>query len=222
MRFKYSYFLLALVILIIDQAIKLWVHYNMEFGMHGAIQVIGDFFKLHYVLNPGFAFGITIDVPYGKLGLTLFRVFAVFGIAYYIYHLIQHKAPKGLIICVAIILGGTMGNVFDCVFYGKFLNNALPSSPFAWFHGQVIDMFFFDFWEGELPNWIPFIGGTYYSTPIFNFADASIFMGVVFILFNNKKYFDENVTEPEEEVINNEETEHNIVLNPNQNNEDIS
>ena len=91
---------------------------------------------------------------------------------------------------MALILGGAIGNVLDSTFYGILLDNAPYSSSTPWFHGQVVDMFYIDIWEGILPNWIPFLGGQYYSLwPIFNIADASIFCGVAVILIFQKKFF---------------------------------
>lgn len=158
-------------------------------GFIGQIKVIGDFFKLHYVTNPGMAFGITLDVANGKLLLTLFRLVAMFAIAWYIIKMAKDGAHSGFLWCLGLILGGAMGNLIDSIFYGKFLGNAPYGTTNPWFHGQVIDMFFFDFWEGMIPNWVPIWGGSWYSTPIFNFADASIFIGVVIILFNQNKFF---------------------------------
>jgi signal peptidase II len=185
------YFLLTLLIIIIDQAIKLAVHTYMAPGFIGQINVIGDFFKLHYVTNPGMAFGITLDFANGKLLLTVFRLIAMFGIGFYLVKMAREGSHKGLLWCIALILGGAIGNLVDSIFYGKFLDNAPEGTTNPWFHGQVIDMFFFDFWEGQIPNWVPFLGGDYYSTPIFNFADASIFIGVVTILIFQKKFFAE-------------------------------
>jgi signal peptidase II len=192
MRSTYKYFLLTILIIIIDQAIKLSVHEYIEPGFIGQINVIGDFFKLHYVTNPGMAFGITLDFENGKLILTIFRLIAMIGIGYYLVKMAKTKAHTGLLWCIALILGGAIGNLVDSIFYGKFLNNAPIGTENPWFHGQVIDMFFFDFWEGMIPNWVPIWGGTWYSTPIFNFADASIFIGVVTILIFQNRFFIEN------------------------------
>ncbi|MHA8065543.1 lipoprotein signal peptidase [Aquirufa sp. ROCK2-A2] len=186
-----KYFLISLLVIALDQAIKMAVHFYMEPGYFGQIEIIGSFVKLHYTLNPGMAFGIQLGSIYGKLMLTSFRIIAMFGIGYGLYNLTQKNSHKGLLICVAMILGGAIGNLIDSIFYGVWLGNAPESAPFTWFHGQVIDMFFFDFWEGTLPEWIPLWGGTYYSTPIFNFADASIFCGVVAILIFQNKFFGE-------------------------------
>jgi signal peptidase II len=184
---NYRYFLLSILIIALDQGIKIAVHTWMEPGYFGQISLIGDFFKLHYTLNPGMAFGIQIGSIWGKLILTTFRILAMFGIGYYLHFLTAKNSPIGLLVSVALILGGAIGNLIDSVFYGVWFNNAPAGAPMSWFHGQVIDMFFADFYEGTLPSWIPLWGGSYYSTPIFNFADAAIFCGVMAILlFQNK------------------------------------
>ncbi|WP_242926288.1 lipoprotein signal peptidase [Pontibacter vulgaris] len=189
----WKFYLLSLVVILIDQAVKLIVHYNMEMGLPGEIHVIGDFFKLHYTLNPGMAFGVELGSDYGKLILTLFRLVAMFGIGYYLYYLVKHHAPKGLIWCIALILGGAIGNLVDSTFYGVWFDNALYGSSTPWFHGQVIDMFYLDIWEGIIPHWVPILGGKPMSLwPIFNVADAAIFIGVLLILFNQKRFFGEH------------------------------
>ncbi len=183
------YYLLALFMIILDQAIKLSVHFFMEPGFYGEIPLIGDLFKLHYTLNPGMAFGMKFGIVYDKLLLSLFRIIATILIGYGIYYFTQKGAKRGLLISISLILGGAIGNLIDSIFYGVWLNNAPFDSISPWLHGQVIDMFFFDFYQGYLPDWIPIFGGSYYSTPIFNFADASIFCGVVNLIIFQKKYF---------------------------------
>jgi signal peptidase II len=188
----YKFYLLSIAIILIDQAVKMLVHFNMELGSVGQIRVFGDWFKLHYTLNPGMAFGLQIGSEYGKLALSLFRLAAMVGIALYLRVLARKGVHEGLLWCTALILGGAIGNVIDSTFYGVFLHNAPEGSPTAWFHGQVIDMFYLDLWEGFVPEWVPFIGGEFYSLwPIFNVADASIFVGVFLILLLQRKFFEE-------------------------------
>lgn len=192
----WKYFTIAFLVILIDQVVKLLVHNTMELGPMGEIPVFGDVFKLHYTLNEGMAFGITLGFKYGKLVLTLFRIIAGGVIAYYIYHLHKTGAKTGLLICAAMILGGALGNVLDSIFYGVFLNNTPYDAPMDWFHGQVIDMFYLDIYEGYMPEWIPLIGGDWMSLwPIFNIADAAIFAAVAWILINQKAFFPEEMEE---------------------------
>ncbi|MBL6449893.1 lipoprotein signal peptidase [Fulvivirga sp. 29W222] len=187
----YKYYLLALGVIVLDQVVKLLVHFNMEMGTIGEIDVFGEWFKLHYLLNPGMAFGLKSSHEYGKLLLTLFRLGAMVGIGYYIYYLYNKKAKTGLLWCMGLILGGAVGNVIDSTFYGVLLDNAPAGSPTPWFHGQVVDMLFFPLFDGYYPDWVPFVGGDYFLffSPVFNIADSSIFIGVVLILIFQKKFF---------------------------------
>jgi len=195
----WKYYLLSVAVIILDQTVKLMVHNNMDMGIIGQIPVFGDWFKLHYTLNPGMAFGMQLGSEYGKLILTIFRLFAMVGIAYYLYVLAKKKVHQGLLWSVALILGGAIGNVIDSAFYGVLLDNAPYGSSTPWFHGQVIDMFYVDIWEGRVADWVPIWGGEYMALwPIFNIADASIFVGVAIILLFQNKFFNEK--EPHAEM----------------------
>jgi len=194
-----KFYLLSLVVIIVDQSVKLLIYHNMDLGTGGQIQIFDDWFKLHYTLNPGMAFGITLGSEYGKLALTLFRLVAMVGIGYYLYKLSQSHVHPGLLWCVGLILGGAIGNVIDSTLYGVLLDNAPYNASTPWFHGQVIDMFYIDIWEGRMANWIPFFGGKHVALwPIFNVADASIFVGVIIILIWQKKFFDFNKEKSED------------------------
>jgi len=198
-----KYFAITLLVIAIDQAVKLIVHYEMDFGTAGQIKVVGDWFKLHYTTNPGMAFGMELGSEYGKMILTSFRLVAMFGIGYYLFHIINKKAHPGYIVCIAMILGGAIGNLIDSVFYGVWLNNAPFNASTPWFHGQVVDMFYIDIWEGFIPEWVPLWGGSYTALwPIFNIADASIFVGVAIILLFQKRFLDEDqkMEEKEDEI----------------------
>lgn len=191
----YRYFLLALAIILVDQASKLLVHHYMD--LHQEITVIGNEqhgFKLHYLLNPGMAFGIRWKSEFGKLALTVFRIIAMMGIGAYLFVMAKRHAHSGFLWCMALILGGAVGNVIDSTFYGVFLNNHPPDSPTPWFHGQVIDMLYFPLFEFTLPTWVPFKGGEYFTffSPVFNIADSSIFVGVVLILIMQRRFFKES------------------------------
>lgn len=185
------FFLLALLIIGLDQTSKYLVNKHMQPGLAGEIPLLGNWFKLHYTLNPGMAFGVELlPPPYGKLLLTAFRILAAGGISYYMVYLWRHRAAAGFIACMALILGGAVGNVIDSIFYGVVYHNAPFGSPTPWFFGQVIDMIYVDIYEGFLPASWPLIGGKYMSLwPIFNLADSSIFVGVAFILLLQGRFF---------------------------------
>ncbi|GGZ18809.1 lipoprotein signal peptidase [Echinicola pacifica] len=198
-----KYFGITLLVILIDQAVKLAVDANMMMGSAGQIKIFGDWFKLHYTTNPGMAFGMELGSEYGKLILTSFRLVAMVGIGYYLYYLINKRIHTGYIVCIAMILGGAIGNLVDSVFYGVWLGNAPFDASTPWFHGQVVDMFYIDIWEGFIPEWVPLWGGKYTALwPIFNIADASIFVGVLIILIFQKKFFNE---EHEDEKVEEED-----------------
>lgn len=199
----YRFYLIALGVIVLDQTVKLLVHFNMD--LNTEFNVIGDWFRIHYLLNPGMAFGLRSSHEYGKLLLTIFRLFAMFGIAYYMHYLYRKNVKPGLLVCMGLILGGAIGNVIDSTFYGVLLHNAPLNSPTPWFHGQVIDMLFFPMFRGIYPDWIPGVGGEQFLffSPVFNVADSAIFIGVVSILIFQKRFFHDRsehlITESEEE-----------------------
>ena len=152
---------------------------------------MGEWFKLHYVLNPGMAFGIRWESEFGKLALTGFRILAMVGITVFLIRSIRHKVAPGFLVCLSMILGGAIGNVIDSSFYGVYLHNAPFDASTPSFHGQVFDMLFFPIMEFYWPEWVPVFGGDYFLffSPVFNIADSAIFLGVLFILIFQKSYF---------------------------------
>lgn len=194
----HHYFIISLAVIALDQLVKYLMYQHMY---EEVMPLFGNWFKLHYTTNDGMAFGIKIPGNYGKVFLSSFRLVAMFGIAYYMTTLFKKSAPVGLQICVALIFGGAIGNLIDSMFYGlisddllvKFgpYNDLLP--PIKLFHGRVIDMFYIDITSGFYPQWVPFLGGSYYNFwPIFNIADAAIFVAVIFIAIKQKVYFKED------------------------------
>lgn len=199
-RSSAKYFLIALAVIIIDQLSKILVHKFMYIHQEITLLGYGDDqfgFKLHYLLNPGMAFGIRWKNEFGKLLLTFFRIIAMFGISIYLIHSVRKKVHAGFLSSLALILGGAVGNVIDSTFYGVLLNNQLPGSVTPWFHGQVIDMLFFPLFEFTWPEWVPSVGSEnfLFFSPVFNIADASIFVGVALIMIFQKKFFQEPVQE---------------------------
>lgn len=184
-----KYFLIALGVILLDQSSKLLIHRYME--LHQEVNVLGEWFKLHYLLNPGMAFGIRWDNEFGKLALTVFRIIAMVGIGFFLARSVRQGAHRGFLVCLGLILGGAIGNVVDSTFYGVFLQNAPFDSPTPWFHGQVIDMLFFPLVEFYWPTWVPLFGGDYFLffSPVFNIADSAIFLGVLSILIFQKSFF---------------------------------
>lgn len=178
-----------LVILLADQVLKTWVKTNMFIGQE--FQIIQDFFIIHFTENNGMAFGMEFGGEAGKLALSLFRIIAVFGIGYGLHHLIKHKYHRGLIMNVALIFAGALGNIIDSVFYGIIYNYEKI------FHGRVVDMFYFPIFSGVFPQWFPVWGGEefIFFRPVFNIADASISIGVILILIYQKVYFKEEIKE---------------------------
>ncbi|RDC54925.1 lipoprotein signal peptidase [Pedobacter chinensis] len=175
------------LVLLADQLIKTWVKTHMYLGQE--FNIIGKWFIIHFTENNGMAFGMEFGGEFGKLALSLFRIVAVAGIGYGLHYLIRHKYHRGLTLNVALIFAGALGNIIDSVFYGKIYGYE------SWFHGRVVDMFYFPIAEGRFPGWIPIWGGDefVFFRPVFNLADAAISVGVILILIFQKNYFKEDV-----------------------------
>jgi signal peptidase II len=179
--------IIIFLVLLVDQLVKTWVKTHMYLGQE--FNIIGKWCIIHFTENNGMAFGMEFGGEFGKLALSLFRIAAVAGIGYGLHYLIKHKYHRGLILNVALIFSGALGNIIDSVFYGKIYGYE------GWFHGRVVDMFYFPIAEGHFPTWLPIWGGEefVFFRPVFNLADAAISVGVVLILIFQKNYFKEDV-----------------------------
>ncbi len=188
------------VVLLIDQALKIWIKTNMMLGQEYRIF---DWFIIHFVENNGMAFGMELAGRYGKMFLSIFRILAVFGIGWYLYRLAKKDAPMGLILSVSLVLAGAIGNIIDSAFYGMIFDASYgrvatflpPDGGYAPFlHGKVVDMFYFPILRGTYPEWMPMVGGNQFIffRPVFNIADASITIGIFVILIFQKRFFPEH------------------------------
>lgn len=188
---------LILVSLILDQWLKIWV--KTSFYYREEYSVAGDWFKLHFIENNGFAFGTEFGGRNGKLFLTLFRLVAVTVMGIYIYSLAKSTKVQyrlGYLMMIALIMAGALGNIIDSVFYGMiFSESPLHGQGVAVlfpegggyesiFHGKVVDMLYFPLYKGFIPDWVPIKGGDYFEffRPVFNIADSCITIGVLTII----------------------------------------
>jgi len=189
--------LLVLMILVIDQVIKIWVKTHMT--LHEQIEIL-SWFKIVFIENNGMAYGMEIG---SKLVLSIFRIVAVALLGWYITQQVKQKARMGYIVCLSMILAGAAGNIFDSMFYGLIFNASSEYYlsyfvPFgtgyaSFLTGKVVDMFYFPIIVTTWPQWMPWVGGEPYIffSPIFNFADASISVGVVLLLLFYRKEISE-------------------------------
>ena len=190
--------LIILLIILLDQALKIWIKTHMVLGQE--YHILGNWFIIHFIENNGMAFGMEIAGKFGKIILSLFRIGAVAGIGWYLTYLIKQKASTGLIITISIIMAGAIGNIIDSAFYGMIFSNSyyhvagmFPAEGgySSFLHGRVVDMFYFPIIKGTFPEWIPFRGGDsfIFFRPVFNIADSSITVGVTLILIFQKRFF---------------------------------
>ncbi len=166
---------------------------------------IAKWFSIHFTENNGMAFGLEFGGSFGKLFLSVFRIFASFGIGWYLLYLIKHKSHPLIITCFSLIFAGAIGNIIDSAFYGMLFTDSMegvarffPGNGYSNFlHGQVVDMFYFPIFGGRFPDWLPIWGGEtfLFFRPIFNIADSSITVGVILLLLFQNKFVEEKSTE---------------------------
>ena len=185
--------LLVIAILFIDQVIKVMVKTGMM--LHESIRVT-DWFYISFIENNGMAWGMQIGP---KLLLSIFRVIAIAFLGYYIWLQARKKARWGYIVCLVMVLAGAAGNLIDCMFYGLGFETSTPYNVSHWvglgngyasfLMGKVVDMFYFPIIHTTWPDWMPFWGGEefIFFSPVFNFADASISVGVIVLLLFYRK-----------------------------------
>jgi signal peptidase II len=206
--------LLILLILVVDQAIKIWVKTHMPLSYHWdsthqaitpydrGIRPFGEkaeWCQIYFVENEGMAWGWKFGGEFGKMALTLFRMLAVIFGVWYIREILRKKHHPGFIICVALIFAGALGNLIDSMIYGLIFDEStytsvariFPEKGYAGFlHGKVVDMFYFPIIRTTYPDWFPFVGGEEFEffSPVFNLADAAISIGVIALLLFQKRF----------------------------------
>ncbi|NLN29760.1 MAG: lipoprotein signal peptidase [Bacteroidales bacterium] len=189
---------LIILILLLDQALKIWVKTTMVIGED--IPLLGKKGMLHFIENNGMALGMEIGGKAGKLFLSMFRIVAIFAIGWFLNSIIKKKACTGLILAVSAIFAGALGNMIDSAFYGMIFSESFhqpavmfpPGGGYSSFlHGRVVDMFYFPVINTSWPDWSPFRPGQsfIFFRPVFNIADSAITCGVFAILLFQKRMF---------------------------------
>lgn len=195
--------LIILLVLLIDQISKIYI--KTHFTLGESVEVF-SWFKILFIENEGAAWGTKLSdlLPFisdeaGKLILTLFRLLAVLAIGYWLYSSSKKNSPRILILAVALIFAGAVGNIIDSVFYGLIFDDSyhqvatlFPDTPYgSLFHGKVVDMLYFPLIDTTWPDWVPGVGGRHFRffEPVFNMADSVISIGVALLIIFNKKAF---------------------------------
>jgi len=196
------------LIVIADQALKIYI--KTTFQLNDSQPVLGNWFQLYFVENPGMAYGLKFGGNWGKVALTIFRLIAVGFGTWYLGSIIKKGYGKGFVICAGLVYAGAVGNLIDSCFYGMIFDKGMlfdaqlkqyvdysglaifsKDGYAAFLHGNVVDMLHFPLIESNFPSWFPIWGGerfTFFS-PIFNIADASITTGVLSILVFQRRFF---------------------------------
>lgn len=209
--------LFIILILVIDQLSKIYI--KTHFVLGESVEVF-NWFKILFIENEGAAWGaklsdiLPISDDIGKLVLTIFRLFAIFGIGYWLFDVIKKKASNTLILAVSLIFAGALGNILDSVFYGIIFNDSynevatlFSDEPYGkLFYGKVVDMLYFPMVDTTWPTWMPGVGGKNFRffEPVFNIADTAISTGVGILLVFNKKAFNKD-----EAIVSNDGIEQN-------------
>jgi signal peptidase II len=199
--------IIIFIVLLIDQVSKVYIKTNFVLGE--SVEVF-SWFKILFIENEGAAWGtklsdiLPISESAGKLILTIFRLFAIAGIGYWLYDIIKKQSPNVLILAVSLIFAGALGNIIDSVFYGILFNDSnhqiatlFSDEPYGkLFYGKVVDMLYFPLIDTTWPEWVPQLGGKSFRffEPIFNVADSAISAGVAILLLFNKKAFGKEKT----------------------------
>jgi len=185
--------LLGVMLVVIDQVIKVLVKTNMSLGE--SIPVLGNWFQLVFVENKGMAFGMAFGGVVGKYLLTLFRIVLFGALCWWISGLVKRgNVPGGVLVGLTLITAGAFGNIVDCLCYGLIFSEStystvavLGGSYAPFMQGKVVDMFYFPLWTW--PDWVPGLGGHIFFEPVFNFADSCVTVGAIYLILFHWKFF---------------------------------
>jgi len=200
--------IIIFLVLFFDQLIKIYVKTHFFLGQE--VNVMGNWFIIHFTENNGMAYGMEFGGDFGKLFLSVFRIVAVGAIGWYLWSLAKQKEDKLYIVCIALIFAGAVGNIIDSAFYGVLFSDSnyeiarfMPEEGgySSFLHGKVVDMFYFPVIKGHFPAWFPFWGTEdfIFFRPVFNIADASISTGVAIIILYQRRFFKKKPVEVSEE-----------------------
>lgn len=213
---KTQVFLLAFLILFIDQVLKVYIKTHYYMGQETVLFESLPWFRLHFVENEGMAYGWKLGGTWGKIALTTFRLVAVIIGTFYLLSIIKKHYHKGYIICVTFIYAGAIGNLIDSLFYGMvfefsdvyaqnlakgFWEEGFKGGYESFLHGRVVDMLYFPIIEnGRFPDWLPIWGGESFEffRPVFNIADTAISGGVFALIIFQNRFFPETKSQKEE------------------------
>lgn len=204
MSIKSKSILIILLVLLVDQVLKIYIKTHFMLGEE--VVIAKNWFIIHFVENNGMAFGFEFGQNIGKYFLSIFRLGAIGALGWYLTKLWKKEVPFGLIVCFSLILAGAIGNLIDSAFYGLIFNEShgavatlFPAAGgyTSFLLGKVVDMFYFPLIEGHFPSWFPFWSGQefIFFRPVFNVADSSISVGIVAIFIFYRAYFDEKKVE---------------------------
>ena len=201
--------LITFIVLLIDQVSKFYI--KTHFNLGESISVLPGF-KLTFVENPGMAYGFHFGGLLGKYALVIIRVFLVGGMVYLFSKWLKEGASNYLIIPMAIIFAGAIGNLIDGMFYGMLfdIGTVYDESIGRWIEyggiskvvpfgegystfmkGCVVDMLHFPLVDWNVPASWPLIGGKHieFFKYIFNVADSAITVGAALLIIFRKKAF---------------------------------